>query len=73
MPKIILTLDPYLPVFLLSSLRLNFFRVAMVVGSSIGVAPQCIVETDPESVSNGRAPKLATRPFPLKWSSGLSS
>ena len=55
---------PSLTVFLLSSLRLSyFFQVAMVVGCSIAVTPYCIVESDPESVSDGCALKLATRPF----------
>ena len=64
---------PSLAVFLLSSLRLSYFiRIAMVVGSSIAVTPLCIAESDPERVSDGESPKLATRPFLLKWSSGLS-
>ena len=33
----------------------------------------CIAESDPESVSDGCGPKLATRQSLLKWSSGLSS
>ena len=30
-------------------------------------------QSDPESVSDGCTPKLATKPFLLKWSSGVSS
>ena len=65
---------PSLAVFLLSSLRLSyFFPVAMVIGCSVAVPPLCMVESDLQCVSDGDPPKLATRPFLLKWSSGLSS
>ena len=48
--------------------------VAMVVGCSIAVTPQCIVESDLECVSDGDSPKLATRPFlfeVVEWSEQL--
>ena len=75
LPSIVLIKSqPSLTVFLLSSLRLcYFFGVALVVGCSIAVTPECIVESDLECVSDGDSPKLATRPFLLKWSSGLGS
>ena len=66
--------QPSLTVFLLPSLCLSYFiRVAMVVGCSRAVTPQCIVESDLECVSDGDSPKLVTRPFLLKWLSGLNS
>ena len=46
----------------------------MVVGCSIAVTSECIVESDPESVSDGCALKLATRPFlfeVVEWSERL--
>ena len=42
------------------------YGVAMIVGCSIAVTPQCIVESDLDCVSDGDSPKLATRPFLLR-------
>ena len=78
LPSIVLIKSRHLAVFLLSSLRLShFFRVAVVVGCSIAVTPQCIVESDLECVSDGDSPKLTTRPFlaleVVEWSEQLRS